>query len=149
VEDAVVAVGAYGQGLGVVFEGVGWGFGALVDDGELAALFEEIEGGVGAGAVDAAGGDVTGYSEMADVGLVAHGLEFADGDVVALVVAAACEGQVGDCAEDDHSGDDNLSGAFSGFGCHTSPSSFSLRPFGVGGTPLSVPNCAKSSSHET
>jgi hypothetical protein len=138
VENAVVSVGAYGQGLGVVFEGVGWGFGALVDDGEFAALLEEIEGGVGAGAMNAARGDVAGYSEMADVSLVAHALEFADGDVVALVVAAAGEGQVGDCAEDDDSGDDDLSGALSGFGCHTSPSSFSLRLFGGWGTPLPV-----------
>ena len=44
-EDAIVAVGADGEGLGVVLEGVWWRLGALVDDGELAALLEEIEGG--------------------------------------------------------------------------------------------------------
>ncbi len=100
-EDAVVAVGADGEGLGVVLEGVGWRLGALIGDGELAALLEEIEGGVGADAVDAAGGDVAGYAKVADVGLVAHALELADGDVVALVVAAAGEGEIGDGGKDD------------------------------------------------
>ena len=95
-EDAVVAVGADGEGLGVVFEGVGRGFGALIDDGEFAALLEEIEGGVGADAMDAARSYVAGDAEVANVGLIAHALEFADGDVVALVIAAATEGEVSD-----------------------------------------------------
>src|SRR5580658_6459308 len=77
VEDAVVAVSAYGEGLGVVLECVGRGFGALVDDGEFAALLEEIEGGVGADAVDAARSYVAGYTEVANVCLIAHALEFA------------------------------------------------------------------------
>ena len=127
-EDAVVAVGAYGEGLSVVLEGVGWGFGALVDDGELAALLEEIEGGVGADAVDAAGGYVAGDAEVADVGFVAHAVEFADGDVVALVVAAAGEGEVGDGRQDDDGGDDDLERALLGRGRHSVP--LSLRRFG-------------------
>ena len=108
-EDAVVAIGADREGLGVVLEGVGWGLGALVDDGEFAALLEEIEGGVGAYAVDAAGGYVARDAKMADVGFVTHSLEFADGDVVALVVAATREREIGDSADDDDgSGDDLL-----------------------------------------
>jgi hypothetical protein len=128
VEDAVVAVGAYGEGLGVVLEGVGWGFRALVDDGEFAALFEQIEGGVGADAMDAAGGYVAGDAEMTDVGFVAHALEFADGDVVAFVVAAAAEGEIGDGAENDYGGDDEFDRAFPGLVWHmASASDFSLR----------------------
>jgi len=92
VEDAVVAVGAYGEGLGVVLEGVGWGLRALIDDGEFAALLQEVEGGVGAYAVDASGCYVAGYAEVANIGFVAHSLELADGDVVALVVTSPGEG---------------------------------------------------------
>src|SRR5258706_3134901 len=68
--------------------------------------------------MDAAGGYVAGDAEVADVGFVAHALEFADGDVVALVVAAAAEGEVGDGAQDDDGGDDKFDGAFSGFVWH-------------------------------
>ena len=110
VEDAVTAVGADGESLRVVLEGVGRGLGALVDDGELAALFEEVEGGVGSGAVDAAGSYVAGDAEVADVGLVAHALQLGDGDVVALVVAPAGEGEVGHGGEDDDGGYDDLCG---------------------------------------
>jgi hypothetical protein len=117
-EDAVVAVGSYGEGLGVVFEGVGRRFGALVDDGELAALLKQIEGGVGAYPMDAAGGYVAGDAEVADVGFVAHALEFADGDVVALVVVCAAEGEVGDGGQDDHGGDNEFDRAFAGFVWH-------------------------------
>src|SRR5260370_543769 len=108
------AVGAYGGGLGGVVEGVGWGVGALVGDLEGAALVEQLEGGVGADAVDAAGGDVAGYAEVADVGLVAHTLKLADGDVVALVVADSGEGEVGDGDEDHHGGGDDLELALAG-----------------------------------
>src|SRR6266403_85619 len=68
--------------------------------------------------MDAAGRYVAGYAEVTDVGFVAHALEFADGDVVALVVAAAAEGEVGDGAEDDHGGDNEFDGAFAGFVWH-------------------------------
>ena len=112
VEDAVVAVGAYGEGLGVVLEGVGWRLGSLIDDGEFAALLEQIEGGIGADAMDAAGSYVAGDAEVADVRFVAHALEFADGDVVALVVATAAEGEVGDGAQNDHSGDNKFDRTF-------------------------------------
>ena len=92
VEDAVVAVGAYGEGLSVVLEGVGRGLCALIVDVKGAALLEELEGGVGSYAVDAAGGDVAGDAEMASVSDVAHGLELGDGDVVALVGGGSGDG---------------------------------------------------------
>ena len=75
-KDVIAAVGAYGQGLGVVFEVVGWGFGALVVDFEEFALFYEGEGGVGARAVDGAGLDVAGYPEVHFIGFFAHILQF-------------------------------------------------------------------------
>jgi hypothetical protein len=74
VEDAVVAEGAYGEGLGIILEGVGWGLGALIDDGELATLFEEVEGGVGADAMNAARSYVSCHSKVADIRFVAHAL---------------------------------------------------------------------------
>ena len=114
VEDAIVAVGAYGEGLGVVLEGVGWRLGTLVVDVEGAALLEELEGGVGAYAMDAAGSYVASYAEVADVGFVAHALKLADGDVVALVVADAGEGEVGDGRQDDDGGDDDFERALFG-----------------------------------
>jgi len=118
VEDAVVSIGAYGEGLGIVLEGIGRGFGALVDDGEFASLLEEVEGGVGAYAMDAARGYVAGYAEVANVGFVAHALKFSNGDVVALVIASAAEGEIGDGAEDDHGGDNEFDRAFMGFVWH-------------------------------
>jgi hypothetical protein len=117
VEDAVTAVGAYGERLGVVFKGVGRGLRTLVDDGQLAALLEQVEGGVSADTMDAARGYVSGYAEVADEGFVTHALELADGDVVALVIPGAAEGEVGDGGEDDHGGNDDFSWAFLGI-CH-------------------------------
>ena len=117
-EDAVVAVGAYGEGLGVVLEGVGWGLRALIDDGEFAALLQEVEGGVGAYAVNAAGGYVSSYTEVADVGFIAHALKLADGDVVALVVADAGEGEVSNGRQNDNGGDDYFERTLVGFVGH-------------------------------
>jgi len=108
VEDVVAAVGADGQGLGVVLEGVGWGFGALVGDAEELALLDEGEGGVGADVDDAAGLHVAGDAEVAGVGLLAHRVELGDGDVVALGVAGSGDGEPGDSGEDYGSGDDEL-----------------------------------------
>ncbi len=76
--------------------------------GEFAALLEELEVGVGADAMDAAGSDVAGDAEMADVGLVAHAVQLADGDVVALVVADTGERETGDGGEDDDGCGDDL-----------------------------------------
>jgi hypothetical protein len=70
--------------------------------------------------MDAAGGYVAGDAQVADVGFVAHALEFADGDVVALVVVGSGEGEVGYCGEDDDSGRDNFDWAFPGFVWHMS-----------------------------
>ena len=86
-ENSVTSVGADGESLGVILEGVGWGLGSLIGDAESLALFEKRKGGVGADVVDASGLDVAGDAEMASVGFVAHLLEFGDGDVVALVVS--------------------------------------------------------------
>ena len=62
--------------------------------------------------MDAAGSYVAGDAEMADVGFVAHALQLADGDVVALVVADAGEGELAHGGHDDDCGDDDLGGAF-------------------------------------
>ena len=109
-EGAVVGVGADGEGLGVVLEGVGWGFGAFVDYAEGLALLEEREVGVGTEAGDAAGCHVAGHAEVHAVGLVAHRLELGDGDVVALGVAGCGDGEPDDCRDDDGAGDEELYG---------------------------------------
>ena len=44
-------------------------------------------------------------AEIAVIGLVAHGAELGDGDVVALIGAVAGKGEPGHCAEDDDDGD--------------------------------------------
>ena len=71
--------------------------------------------------MDAAGGYVARYAKVADVGLVAHALKLADGDVVALVVADSGEGKVGDGRQDDDGGDDDLERALLGCGWHKCP----------------------------
>lgn len=117
-EDAIVAVSAYGESLGVVLESVGRGLGASVFNSEFAALFEKVEGGVRADSVDASGSDVAGDTQVANVGFIAQPLEFADRDVVALVVTSSGEGEIGDCAEDDQARDDDLDGALTRFVRH-------------------------------
>ena len=50
------------------------------------------------------GSHVAGYPEMTGIGLVPHRLQFADGDVVALVRLNPGDGQVDDSAQDNHCG---------------------------------------------
>ncbi len=109
-EDPVSAIGADGEGLGVVFEGVWRGLGAFVVDLEAVVIFDEDELRRGAGVLDRAGGDVAGDAKMGGVGLVAHAVELRDGDVVALVGAIPGERQVGDGAHDYEDGDGDLDG---------------------------------------
>jgi hypothetical protein len=135
VKDTVVAIGADGKGLGVVLEGIGRGFRTLIDHGEFTALLEEIEGGVGADAMDAARSYVSSYAKVAHVGLVAHALEFTDCDVVALIVAAASECKIGDCGENDYACDDDFGRVFFRFVRHMS-SVLSVRPFRTEEYPL-------------
>src|SRR5580700_4580961 len=65
VEDAVAAVGADGEGLGIVLEGVGWGFGTLVLDPKSLVELDESEGGAGADALDGAGLNVACDAQVA------------------------------------------------------------------------------------
>ena len=112
VEDAVAAVGADGEGLSVVLEGVGWGFGAFVVHAQGLALLDESELGVGTGAGDGAGLHVACDAEVDVVGPVAHGLELGDGDVVALGIARAGDGEPGDDGDDEGSGDEEADWGF-------------------------------------
>jgi len=112
VEGAVAAIGADGEGLGIVLEGVWRGLGADVVHAQGLALLDESEGGVRAGALDGAGSDVAGDAEIFGVGAFAHGLQFGDGDVVALAIPCAGDGEPGDRANDDDGGDDELDGGF-------------------------------------
>ena len=72
-------------------------------------LLGELEGGVGAVAVDAAGDDEAADAEVAGEGDVAHLAHLADeGDVVVAVVAGAGVGQPGYGGENDDGGDGDL-----------------------------------------
>jgi molybdopterin converting factor small subunit len=110
VEDAVAAVGALGQGLGVVLEGVRWRLGALVAD------LQERRCGLGEWLSNSfmtkstwgplcsmEPGDEALDAQLGVVGLVAHAAELGDGDVVALVGAVAGPGQPDDGADDNGS----------------------------------------------
>jgi len=112
VEGAVAAIGADGVSLRIVLEGVGWRFGADVVDAESLALLDESEGGVGARALNRAGCDIAGDAKIFGVSTGAHGLQFGDGDVVALAVAGAGDGEPGDGANDDDGGNDEFQGGF-------------------------------------
>jgi hypothetical protein len=127
VEGAVVGIRTDGEGLGVIFEGVGWGFGADVDDAEGFALFKQVEVGVGAEAGDAAGLHVSSHAEVDAVGFVAHRLELGDGDVIAFGVARGGDGEPDDRRDDDGRGDEELDGRLlSGCGVGRRHASYSL-----------------------
>ncbi len=101
-EDAIPPVGAHGQRLGTVFEGVRRGLNALVADLQRVTLLGEHKFCIGAAALDGMGSYIAGYPEMTGIGFVAHGVQFADGDVVALVRLNSGDRQVDDGAQDDH-----------------------------------------------
>src|SRR6185437_532192 len=120
VEDAVVAEGSDGEGLGVVLECVGRRVFAFVVDVELIGVLDQNELGVGAGLVDGAGLDVSGDAQVARVGLVAHGVEFLNGDVVALIGTHAGVGQIGDSSK--HNDDGNCDFRALAFALHNGTS---------------------------
>ena len=101
-EDAIPAVGAHGERLRTVFEGVGRRLNALVADLQRVTLLGEDKMCVGAAALDGIGRHIAGYPQMTGVSLVAHGLQLADGDVVALVRLDAGDREVGDGAQDNY-----------------------------------------------
>ena len=109
VEDAVAAIGAHGQGLGVVFEGVRRRLGALVVDrehtaggglGRVALKLIQNKRHVRAALLDGAGYNEALHAQLAVVGLVAHGAQFGDGNVVAFASADAGHGQPDNGAHD-------------------------------------------------
>ena len=108
VEDAIAAIGADGEGLGFILEGVGRRLGAFVVHTDGLIQFDQSELGVGTGALDGTGLDVAGHTQVLAVGLVAQGLELGDGDVILLGVARGGDGQPGDRSHDKGSGDDEL-----------------------------------------
>ena len=57
-------------------------------------------------------GDVSGDAEMGGIGLIAHTVEFRDGDVIALVGLDSADREVGDGADDHDDGDGNADGAW-------------------------------------
>ena len=64
------------------------------------------------------GGYVSGYAEVAGVGLGAHGVELGDGDVVALVLVDAGDGEPSYGREDDDGGGNYFERTVGGWGRH-------------------------------
>ena len=123
-EDAVAAVGAVGQRLGVVLEGVRRRLGPFVIDLEQAArgglgrvALELIEHEVHVGPVlfDGTGHNKALDAQMAVVGLVAHAAQLGNGDVVALAGSVTGPGQPDDGADDHGGRDADAHGAGGGF----------------------------------
>src|SRR5581483_2238705 len=96
VEAAVAAVGAHGEGLGVVLELVGRGLGAVIVDAESLIELDESEGGVGADPGDGTRLNVAGDAEVLAVDVGTLLLEFGDRVVVALCLAAGRDGEPDD-----------------------------------------------------
>ena len=57
---------------------------------------------IGAAALDGIGRHIAGHTEMTGIGFVAHGLQLADGDVVAFVGLHRCDCKIRDGAQDDY-----------------------------------------------
>ena len=141
-EDAVAAVGAFCQCLGIVLKGVWWRFGAFVADfqessgtelGVVAFKLVHDEVDVGAVVLNGAGDDEALNAKLGVVGLVSHAAEFGDGDVIALVGAVAGSGEPNDGADDDDGSKPDAQGIRGSF--HAQP--FQFQPYecmGVGST---------------
>ena len=119
VEDAIVAVGSDRQRLGVVLEGVRWGFGATVGDLQCLPLFQKGKGGVGPGTLDAAGSDIASHAQMTDICLVTHALKLANSHVVALVIAHASDCEICHRRQNDDRRNDDLQRTLAGRVRHT------------------------------
>ena len=81
-------------------------------DGVVGGLLDELEGDVGADAMDGAGSDDCRRRGGGGCRPCRPSAHLADGDVVALVVADAGEGEPADGGDDDYGGDDDFDGAF-------------------------------------
>jgi len=99
-KNAVAPISADRQSLGVVLEGIWWRLLAFVGNLQVLIVLNEHECGIGAVMVDGAGRDIARHPQVARVGLLAHRLQFLDGDVVALVRLYAAYGEIGDHSHD-------------------------------------------------
>ena len=91
-EDTIAPVSAHRQRLRTIFEGIGWWFDSLVADPQRMTLFGQNKMRVGTATLDGIGRHIAGHSQMTRVRFVAHGLELADGDVVAFIRVRAAHG---------------------------------------------------------
>ena len=93
-EYAVASKAAVGQGLRVVFKCVGRRFGSGIRNGQRQIVFFEHEVDARSGALDGAGDYVSGDPQPLRVCVVAHAVQFFDGDVVTLAVLDAGVGEI-------------------------------------------------------
>lgn len=107
-EDSITTKGSYSQSLGIIFEGVRRRLGAAVGYPKGFTLLQQSECRVSARTLDAARSDITRYTQMTNVGFVAHALQFTDRHVIAFVVAYARKGKISNGPKDDECGGDDL-----------------------------------------
>ncbi len=101
-EHSIPAVGAHGERLGSILESIRRRLNALVADLQRVPLLGQDKMSVGAAALDGIGCYIPGNPQVAGIGFVAHGLQLADSDVVALIRLCAGDREIGDGAKDNY-----------------------------------------------
>jgi hypothetical protein len=90
-------------------------------------LLQQHEMRVGATALDGMGRDIASHAKMPGVRLIAHGMQFANGDVIALVRLNSGVRQIADGAQDNDGGCGYAE--YLGTNFHCFPKGRSARPF--------------------
>ncbi len=101
-EHSIAPVGAHGERLRSILKRIRWRLNPLVADWQRFPLFHQDKPGIGAIPLDGIGSDIAGYPQVAGVGLVSHALQFADGDVVALIFIHPAYREIDNGAQDDY-----------------------------------------------
>src|ERR1700733_15247806 len=102
-EHAVPAIGPHGKRLGAILESVGWRLDTLITHAQRVTLFGQDKLGIGPATRDGICRHIPSHAEMTGIGLVAHSLQFANRDVVALVSLDAANRKIDDGAQNDDS----------------------------------------------
>ena len=102
VEHAIVSETAIGQGLRIVFESVWRRFSPGVRHGQRQVVFFQHEVNARSGALDRPGHHISRDAQSLGIGVVAHAVQFLDGDVVALAVLYAGIGEIAERKQNQH-----------------------------------------------
>jgi hypothetical protein len=102
VEDAIASETSIGQGLGIVFEGIGRGLGAAVRNLKSLIILYQDEVNFSAVTLDRTRLHIPRDAQSLGVGGVSHTAQFLDGDVVTLTLLHPGVGQVSEREQDDY-----------------------------------------------